>query len=430
MNEENPERLLLGAVLAGWRHVTTLTSTVDPVDFDEPKHELIWRAIVDVVEAGESPEPLRVSTRLGRDVRKLPDGALFLTTLASEARKPESAEFYAQEVTKAARRRRLNHLATRIHQMANDPAYDDVDVLTADVRTALEEATTGRTMGRLRTIGDAMPGLIDIAQNGHPNGLSTPWYSIDRLTRGLQAGRLLVVGARPGVGKSVMGANLAHHVALKHQAPVFFASMEMSFVELSQRIVAHHASISLGKLDDGRLNEGDWERLRAHHDAVSGLPIHFDDRGSQNLASIRTHVRNMEKTGGIGLVVVDYLQQLNARDSSRNRSEQVQEFSRGLKILARDFNVPVVAMAQLNRGSTQRQNGKPTMSDLRESGGIEADADVVLLLHRDADEEADDGRIQVLIEKNRSGPRGATTLDFWGNYARLAEYAPHTPRPS
>lgn len=428
MTDENPERLLLGAVLAGWRHVTPLTGAVAPADFDEPRHELIWRAITDIVEAGETPEPLRVSTKLGREVRKLPDGPLYLSTLAAEVRKPESADFYAQEVVKAARRRRLTQLATRVHQMAQDPAYDDVDTLMADVRTALEEATTGRAMGRLRTIGDAMPAVVDIAEKGHAQGLPTPWYSIDRLTRGLQAGRLIVVGARPGVGKSVMGANLAHHVAREHRAPVFFASMEMSFVELSQRIVAHHASISLTKLDSAHLNDGDWERLRVHHGELDSLPIHFDDRGSQNLASIRTHVRSMEKNGGIGLVVVDYLQQLNARDSNRNRSEQVQEFSRGLKILARDFNVPVVAMAQLNRGSTQRQNGKPTMSDLRESGGIEADADVVLLMHRDEDDE--DGRVHVLIEKNRSGPRGATTLDFWGNYARLAEYAPNTPTPA
>lgn len=424
MSEDNNERLLIGAVLAGYSDVVGLLARVPASDFDEPKLETIWRAIETVVEDGQPPEVSRVVVALGGEVQRLPGGATYLTDLFSESRRPESAEWYAERVTDAAARRRLLHLATYISQAVIDASHENVDAIAEEVRARLEKAAVKDAAASLATAADALPAVIDIAENGHPRGLTTPWDSIDRLTRGLPAGRLLIVGARPGVGKSVVGINLARHVAKVHQQRVFFASMEMSRVELTQRLVADHTGVDLARLDAGNVNDSGWASIHDKYAEIDALPIYFDDRGVQSIASIRHHVRSMANSdAGLGLVVVDYLQLLAARDSSRNRAEQVTEMSRGLKVMAREFNIPVVAMAQLNRGSAQRTNPRPTLTDLRESGGIEQDADIVMLMQRGGDDVEDlgEGQVRVYIDKNRSGPRGVATLDFWGHYARIEE---------
>lgn len=424
----NPEYALIGCVLAGYRQVDELLAVVKPNDFDEPKFETIWRAISSVVTTGEMPEAIRVLQELGPEANRLPGGPTLLADAVAAAPVVASAPFYAELVRDHATRRRISSAAREIAGKAE--TLEDVAQLVEVARSTIEGATTSHTASDIRLVSDYLPEVYDIAEHGHPEGLDTPWPSVDRIIRGLQPGRLIVIGARPGIGKSIMGTNLAHHVAKAHGRSVFFASLEMPGVEVTQRLVAHHASLMLHKLDSGDMSDLSWEKLQAAHAEIDALPIFVDDSADQSLASMRSFASAIRRRrDDLGLIVVDYLQLMSARDDSRNRAEQVGEMSRGLKKLARELGVTVVAMAQVNRGSTQRQSGKPNMADLRESGSIEADADIVILLHREKNEDNTLSEVvDVLVEKNRAGQVTATSLEVWGHYSRLSEksYSPPT----
>ena len=260
--------------------------------------------------------------------------------------------------------------------------------------------------------------MIDIAERGESPALSTGWPDLDRVITGLAPGRLVVVGSRPGVGKSLMGTNLALEFAHQHKHAVLIASIEMPRTEVVQRLVAAHARVNLTSLSTGRVAEDHWQRIRTHYDEIDALPITIEDGAEQTVTSIRAAAREVARErGDLALIVVDYLQLMRASDSRVNRAEQIGEMSRGLKVLARETGACVVAMAQVNREGTRHGDGRPRMTDLRESGSIEADADQVILLHRPSEETPE---VEVIVDKNRWGPKGMATLYIQGHYARLA----------
>lgn len=408
------EKLLLGAALAGHR-VERYASEIKPSDFWQPRHEAIWAAILRVIEAGNVVDI--ASVRLALDHSGAKVDPLYLTELYSEASVTADGSFYADRIAEEARARRLVEAGIRIQSAAENRAFTSAEAQDI-ARTELDKALATRQRSDLAHISDVLPEVVEVAERGRVSTLSTPWPDVDRLIGGMAPGRLVVVGARPGIGKSVMGTNLALHMAQRHDHAVLIVSAEMPKLEVTQRMVAANASVNLTSLSAGDMDERQWDSLRKHYDVVNALPIWIDDSSAPTITSIRAFAQDVRRTReDLALIVVDYLQLLKAPEVRRgaSRVEEVGEISRGLKVLAREMNTCVVAMAQVNREGG-RQGSKPTMSDLRESGSIEADADQVILMHRPDDRVPE---VEVLVDKNRWGIRGMATLQIAGHYARL-----------
>ena len=408
------ERALLGAVLSGYPGLSDLTRVVTGEDFALQIHEEIWNAALRVYAAGNTPDPIQVRTALGETATKLPGGPAYLVDLMQACPLAMSAPAYAAALADEAGRRRLRSVAVAINQLADEER--DATEIVEDARQRLDEATRGARQRGASRISDALPDVIETAEHGTAKGLSTPWPDLDRIARGLSPGRLIVIGARPGTGKSLAAVNIAAHVAERYGHGVYMSSLEMGRTEVAQRIMAAHARVDLTKLERGGLSESDWEATRSSYAAMQGWPLHIDDSSGQTVASIRANVRDLSRKHTVAVVIVDYLQLLTPRDRRSPREQQVAEMSQGLKRMAREQNVCVIAIASLNRGGAGRADKKPLLTDLRESGAIESDADLVILMHRPNDEAPD---LEVIVAKQRNGPLGECRLQLQGHYARL-----------
>lgn len=405
---------LLGAGMSG-ANIDDLAGLVEPADFYHPLHGDIWAAILRVHHAGNRPDVVSVRLALENSGDKCDPLELFRMTEMVPV--IASAPYYAQQVATAAGHRALTEAGVRVQQLG--ATLGDLDERREAARQCVDDACRGRVVTRARRIVEILPEVLDIAQNGSAAALSTPWPDLDDLIDGISPGRLIVVGARPGIGKSLMGANLALHVAGRHQHAVHFASMEMSEVEVMQRLVANVARVNLTSLVRGTVDESSWDRIAAATAGVEAMPIFVDDRPDQSVQHIRRMARDVTRTrDDLALIVVDYLQ-LMATSGVDNRAQALAEVSRGLKSLAREMGACVLALAQVNRDSAKR-NDRPRQSDLRESGAIEADADQVILLHQPDDAIPE---IEVIVDKNRHGAKGIRTLQVWGHYARLGSIA-------
>lgn len=402
---------LLGAVMSGYDNIDDLFDIVSPEDFYDQNRGEVWRAVARVHRDGNQPDVIAVRSSLAEaKVRHDPIRLFEWTQLVPIV---AQAPFYAEQVATAAGLRRIQDAGTELQQIASVPG--DLTERQEQARQAVDQACVGRNVSRARMLADLIDNVIDIAENGAVDMLSTPWPDVDRMIGGLAPGRLIVVGARPGVGKSVMGVNLASHVAAHHGHAALIASLEMPEHEVMQRLLASMATVNLTGLQKGEVPESEWAKIAAHQSRISALPIAVDDRSGQTIQAIRSAARTLQRThDDLALIVVDYLQLVSPVERRSNRAEEVGEISRGLKLLARETGACVVAMAQLNREAAK--GAEPKISDLRESGSIEADADQVLLLHQ-PDEQIPE--IEVLVGKNRHGARGKAVLQMAGHYSQL-----------
>jgi replicative DNA helicase len=418
MSEHDPHQAtdaevsLLGAAMSGYPHIDELAAIVAPPDFYSVFHEETWAAVLRVHAAGNRPDPVSVRLALSESgVKHDPTRLLDFTSMVPIV---ANAAYYAEQVAEAAGLRRIQAAGVKVTQLASVPG--DLADIRERARAAVDEATSGRHVSRARSIADLLPAVIDTAQNGQTSVLSTGWPDIDRLIGGLAPGRLVLVGARPGVGKSVMGTNLALHFAAHHQHAVLLASMEMPEDEVGQRMLAAYAEVNLTGLQMGTTDERSWGRIAHHTETLGALPITIDDTPTQTLADIRRAARDVQRRrDDLALIVVDYLQLVRPSNDRINRAEQVTEISRGLKMLARETGACVVAMAQVNREGAKNHDGRPRLTDLRE-GGVENDADQVILMHQ-PDENIPE--LEVFVDKNRHGPKGVARLAIQGHYARL-----------
>lgn len=415
---------LLGVAMAGGVDLDELLDRVSPGDFYRPQHADIWTAIGNLHRKGIAPEMVAVADELmatapvvGR-VKRPAASAVDLHTMVSVAPLSVHAEHYADLVVKAAGFRTLQAAGTRVQQIAVES--DDLAEARENARAAIDEACAGHNPSRARMLADLMPDVLDVAEHGTEDVLSTGWPDIDRLIGGIAPGRLLVVGARPGVGKSLLLTNMALHVAHHLGHAVLIASMEMPEREVGQRLLAAHANVGLASIQSGQVSTSDWERINRKYAEIVDMPISVDDAPGQTITSMRTAARNLQrKRDDLALIAVDYLQLVRPSERRSNRAEEVAEISRGLKLLARETGACVVAAAQLNREAA-KGDGRPRLTDLRESGAIEADADQVILMHQPDD---DLPELELLIDKNRHGPRGNARLQAAGAYAQLRSVA-------
>jgi replicative DNA helicase len=264
------------------------------------------------------------------------------------------------------------------------------------------------------------------SRGGTARGVPTGIRDLDELTNGLQAGQMVVIAARPGVGKSTLGLDIARSATVKHHLATCIFSLEMSKHEITMRLLSAEAKVPLHHMRAGTLSDEDWSKLARRMGEIADAPLYIDDSPNMTMMEIRAKARRLKQRNDLKLVVIDYLQLMTSGKRVESRQQEVSEFSRALKLLAKELEVPVIAMSQLNRGSEQRQDKKPMLSDLRESGSIEQDADMVMMIHREDMYEKESpraGEADIMLVKHRNGPTANVTVAFQGHYSRFVDMA-------
>lgn len=422
------ERAVLGAVISE-RAVEFVSQHLVPDDFYRPAHAAIYAAALSLMEEGTEVDPVTVMTELERrDELLRVGGAPFLHTLMSEALFAGSVGEHVRIVAEESHRRSLFMASQRLQQLALHRGSEFVDVLDR-ARATIDEAVAPRGQaGRVGCdLGDLLASRIDAYEEPVPPGIPFGWPDLDRDLgggAGLQPGRMIIVAARPGVGKSVLGVAAAVSAA-RRDYRTLFVSLEMPRDEIADRIIADAAGVALDYLQAHNLDEYEKERVRGAQARLANVPMRIDDNAATSLGRVRAIARDMARQDPpLGMIVIDYLQLMMPADDKITRQEQVSAMSRGLKRLAKDFGVPVLVLAQLNRKVEERADKTPVLSDLRESGSLEQDADIVLMLARPLDRP---GELDVHIAKNRGGPSGGqVALAYYPSLARVGSLTRQT----
>jgi replicative DNA helicase len=429
------ERSVLGSMLRDNAVIDDVMNIVQADNFYEDGHQKIYRAIVglrtkshpvDLVTLGEELIQLKQVEDIG--------GLSYLAELWNATPTAANAEYYARIVRDRAMVRNLIHASTEILRDAYDQAQPADEMLGAAERKILEIAEKGTT-GRYITLTDAVNEAfvrIDSRQLGDNlsiSGLATGYADLDEITAGLQNSELVIIAARPSVGKTAYALNLVRNIAVDDRQPVFFVSLEQSRIELAERLLCCQARVDSHKLRKGNLSRDDIDKLIEAGGVLREAKLFIDDTPGQGMLRIAANARRLLRRDKIKLVVIDYLQLIEPDNRRDPRQEQVAQISRRLKFLARELAIPVVALAQVNRSSEDRQDHRPRLADLRESGSIEQDADTVMLLHRPDRYEPGqhEGVLEVIIGKQRNGPTGEITLAYIKQYMRFENFAVGTP---
>lgn len=406
------ERLVLGSMLTSKAAIEDASAILAGGDFADPRHEVVFDAIAALDNDGRPVEPLSVSDYLtSRNLSGV--NLAVLHELVGEVVSPSSAEYHARQIKAASIRRAVRTAGERIANLTD--IEDPLDAVN-EARAVIDAAITDETQGASNE--ESVYAAIDSLSA--PEGLRTPWTSLSTIIRGWSPGMLYIIGARPAVGKTVMGVGALLDAARRGEGSAVMISLEMPKNELYLRMLSAVGSVDQSRLTHRSTRGDDDAKLSTAAGHIARLPLIVDDRSALSLAQIRSLVRGVQRTRPVSVVVVDYLGLVKPpADAPRNdRRVQVDAIAQGLKNLARDLDVPVIALAQLNRGIEGRAEKAPIMSDLRESGGIEAAADCILLMHRTKEDPRD---LLVAVEKNRHGPTGLLHLDFQGEYARIEE---------
>lgn len=414
--DRDAERSALGAMMLDSRRVWDVLDVAPPADFHDPKHEQIAEAVRRLALRGEGTDPVLVWDEIAASGVPFGPGPAYLHELTSAVSTAANAGYYAKVVAEHAARRRLALAGAKVSMLAADLTSPPDEQLEA-ARAAVDEVAQHRS-AKVHAVGSTVDEMF--ARLAEPPVYTeTPWGSINHLIGGLRPRAMYVVGARPASGKSIMAMNLA--TALAEEGNVAVCSLEMGEEELQKRLVAQLGRVHLSALVNNSMQSDDWERAASARAKIMRMPLFIDDRPGQTVAQIRAFVRSVSREGPLSGVVVDYVQLIEASDPRKDRRVAVGEMSRAMKLIAKEFDCPVVVLSQLNRKSEERHNRKPALSDLRESGDLEQDADVVLLLSRDLDDPDRAGEVDVIVAKNRHGSTGDVTLAWLGHYASMED---------
>jgi len=424
------EQSVLGAIMLDREALLAVLEILRPEDFYREAHRVIYRAIIDLYERHEAVDMLTVTEELRRQgLLEAAGGVAYLADLTGEVPNVAHAEYYAQMVKDAATLRSLVQAANKIIDMAMEQAQEVGDILD-EAERLIFEVTGGRRRSGFAHIKDVLVQTFShlekiSSRDSKVTGVPT-FADLDRILSGLQPSDLIICAARPGMGKTSFCLNIAQQVAVKHKLPVAIFSLEMSKEQVVQRMLAAEAMVEQHRLRTGRLTQEDWERLIEAAKVLGEAPIYIDDTPGISALEVRAKARRLQSEVGLGLVVVDYLQLMRSHRRVDNRQQEIALISRALKSLAREINVPVLVLSQLNREVEQRQNKRPVMADLRESGAIEADADVIIFLYRpeyyDPDTEKR-GVAEVIVAKHRNGPVGTVEMAFLPEYTKFVDLA-------
>lgn len=423
------EQIVLGAMMLSEVALDAAAEIVKAADFYKPGHIVLFSAILGQRANAEPSDPAAIVhvLSISGDLGKV-GGAEYVHDLIEAVPTAANAGWYANVVAEHAQWRDLGRAGIRIAQMVNEHAIE-IDEARNRAEQFLLEATVRRERRESSRWKDIVGPAIDAVEAAGTRtgqlGMSTGIIDLDKMVNGLRAGQLVILGGRPAMGKSIFAIDIARHTSMRHGIRTAVFSLEMSRPEIANRILAAEARIALRDLENGKLTDTEWSRLARFDAEMRNAPLDIDDSPNMNLAEIRSKVRGMHRREAIGLVVVDYLQLMSSTGRSENRSLEVAELSRGLKLLAKEIGCPVIAASQLNRNSDGRADKRPQLTDLRESGGIENDADIVILLHRDSyyDAKKRPGEIDLIVAKNRNGPMGVVVASAQLHYTRIVDFA-------
>lgn len=419
----------LGAAMLAPESAALIAESLTSEHFSRGAHRAVFEAIVALVTESATVEPLAVKAELERNKGGFVDASILAEMIGSV---PVAGHigFYVTRLKELHLRRGLVIAGIKLTALGRDPGLDAEDV-AEQARTILDQAAGIPSSQGGKPLSELIYPFLDRLESKAPDaGVTTGWADLDKLLIKLRPGQLVVIGARPGMGKSVLMVNMALHVGLKLGQPVLFASLEMSEDELLERIVAHQAKVTLHDLKAKNLDEGAWARVEKQAAVMSSAEhVIIDDNPNASVASIRAKLSAMRRSGQpAAICFVDYLQLMGSAKKPESRQQEVSEISRSLKLLAKDMGVPIVVGSQLNRGPEQRANKRPTKADLRESGSLEQDADIVILLHREdayKPESPRAGEIDLIVDKHRQGAIKTITAAFQGHYSRIADMAPY-----
>jgi replicative DNA helicase len=426
------EQSALGGMLLSKDAVADVVESVRGVDFYIPKHEIIFDAILSLYSHGEPTDVITVTDELIKTGElSRAGGADYLHTLTRLVPTAANAGFYASIVAERALLRRLVEAGTRIVQMGyagEGEVLDLVNTAQAEIYGVTGSTTAEDYVPLNEAVGTAFE-EIEAANgtDGKMVGVPTGFAEMDDLTNGFHGGQLIIVAARPALGKSTLALDFARAASIGNDQPSIFFSLEMGRSEIAMRLLAAEASVPLQSMRKGTVDQRDWNKLAAVRGRINDAPLYIDDSPNMTLVEIRAKCRRLKQRVGLKLVVIDYLQLMTSGKRVESRQQEVSEFSRALKLLAKELQVPVIALSQLNRGPEQRADKMPAISDLRESGSLEQDADMVILLHRESAYEKDNpraGEADLIVAKHRNGPTRTVTVAFHGHYSRFADLAP------
>ncbi|WP_420734530.1 replicative DNA helicase [Brevibacterium luteolum] len=426
------EESILGGMMLSKDAIADVVETVRGEDFYKPANETIYDVILDLYARGEPADAVTVANALQKagSLARV-GGATYLHTLIASVPTAANAGYYAQIVRERAMLRKLVEAGTRIVQMGYD-AEGDTDDLVNRAQAEIYQVTERRTAEDYVRLGEIMEHTANeierMGEHGDDTvGVPTGFTEFDDLTNGLHPGQMIVIAARPGVGKSTLALDMARSAAIAARQCTVIFSLEMGKQELSMRLLSAESGVPLQNLRRGEVSEQDWTTLAAKMSRMHDAPLYIDDSPNMALTEIRAKCRRLKQQHDLQLIVIDYLQLMSSGKRVESRQQEVSEFSRSLKLLAKELEVPVIALSQLNRSSEQRTDKRPMISDLRESGSIEQDADMVLLIHREDmydPESPHAGEADIIVAKHRNGPTGEIKVAFQGARSRFANM-PH-----
>ncbi|ASV67782.1 replicative DNA helicase [Cytobacillus sp. FSL W7-1323] len=422
------EQAVLGAIFLEPSSLTMASELLIPEDFYRAAHQRIFNVMLKLNDKGEAVDLVTVTEELNA-AKMLEDtgGVTYLSELAASVPTAANIEYYAKIVEEKSILRRLIRTATDIAQDGYT-REDEVESLLGEAEKNILEVSQRKNAGAFHNIKDVLVRTydnIEVMHNrkGDITGIATGFAELDHMTAGFQRNDLIIVGARPSVGKTAFALNIAQNVAVKTQENVAIFSLEMGAEQLVMRMLCAEGNIDAQRLRTGSLTDDDWGKLTMAMGSLSNAGIFIDDTPGVRITEIRSKCRRLKQEHGLGMILIDYLQLiLGSGRSGENRQQEVSEISRSLKALARELQVPVIALSQLSRGVEQRQDKRPMMSDIRESGSIEQDADIVAFLYRDDyyDKESEDKNIiEIIIAKQRNGPVGTVQLAFVKEYNKF-----------
>lgn len=422
------EQAVLGAILLENEALFTALEIIKADDFYKQSHQKIFAAMVELAEEQEPIDLVTVTAKLS-DQQELEQvgGVRYLTELANAVPTAANVDYYAGIVEEKALLRRLIRTATEIVQNGYSGA-EDVKQLLSDAEQRIMEISNRKNSSGFVAIKDVLMEVFERVEFLFNNrdgetGIASGFTDLDRMTSGFQRSDLIIVAARPSVGKTAFALNIAQNVGVRTGETVAIFSLEMGAAQLVQRMLCAESNVDANKLRTGELEPEDWEKLTMAIGTLSEAKIFIDDSPTLTVMDIRSKCRRLKQEHGLGMVVIDYLQLIQGRGrSGENRQQEVSEISRTLKAIARELDVPVIALSQLSRSVEQRQDKRPMMSDLRESGSLEQDADIVGFLYRDDyynDETDKQNIIEIIISKQRNGPTGTVELAFVKEYNKF-----------